>query len=137
MQKLSLKSCSRAAAGSAAIEFAVLAPVLLMVLFGVTFLGKMYFDQSTLQTAVESAGRMITLNSAVTQAQLQTAIQNQIGIIGNPTVTVTYAPTTLDGVSVEHLSASMTKTYAVPLLKKYTFTYKSDTYVAPNTYTGS
>ncbi len=137
MMRLALNSFSRAAAGSAAIEFAVLAPVMLLFLFGVMFLGKMYFDDSTLETAVESAGRTIALNSTVTQAQLQTAIQSQLTEIGNPTVTVTYSSTTLDGIAVEHLTASITKTYKVPLLKSYTVTFSSDTYVPPNSLAGS
>lgn len=127
----------RTASGSAAVQFAIVGPVFVAFIIAICVLGKMYFDTETLQTAVESAGRMIALNSSVTQSQLQTAIQNQLGSIGNPTVTVTYATTTISGVSVGHLSATLTRTYTVPLITTYNMTYTADTYLPPSSYVGS
>lgn len=97
----------------------------------------MYFDTQTLQTAVESAGRMMALNSNVTQSQLQTAIQNGLGSIGNPTVTVNYATVTINGVSVGHLSATLTRSYTVPLITTYNMNYTADTYLPASTFSGS
>ena len=128
---------SRGESGSAAIEFAVVGPLFIAMLMGIFWFGKAYFDTQTLQTAVESAGRTMALSSGVTQSQLQTAVQNGLADIGNPTVTVSYTTTTISGVSVGHLSATMTRSYVVPLLKTYTFTYTADTYLPSNTYTGS
>lgn len=130
------KPCA-ATSGSAAIEFAVVGPVLIAMLFGMYCFGEAYFDTQTLQTAVESAGRMMALSSNVTQSELQTAVQNGLASIGNPSVTVSYATTTVDGVSVGHLSATMTRSYFVPLLKTYNFTYTADTYLPSSTYAGS
>lgn len=127
----------RAESGSAAIEFAVLGPVFIVMVFGILCLGEIYFDTQTLQTAVESAGRTIALSSSVTQSQLQTAVQNGLGTIGNPAVTVSYTNTTISGVSVGHLSATMTRSYVVPLIKTYTLTYTADTYLPSSTYSGS
>ena len=97
----------------------------------------MYFDTETLQTSVEAAGRMIALNSNVTQSQLKTAIQNGLGSIGNPTVTVNYATVTINGVSVGHLSATLTRSYAVPLITTYNMVYTADTYLPPSAFSGS
>lgn len=124
-------------AGSAAVEFAIIGPVLVVLLFGIVIFGKIYFDRETLETAVESAGRTIALNSSVTQSQLQTAIQNGLGSIGNPSVTVNYATVTINGVAVGHLSATMTTSYVVPLWKTYSMTYTADTYLPPSSYVGS
>lgn len=126
-----------AAEGSAAIEFAVLAPVFFAFLFGIIYLGKIYLDTQTLQTAVESAGRLISVNSSVTQDQLKTAIQNQLGVIGSPTITVSYTTTTINGQSVGHLSATVTRTYVVPFITTYNMTYTAETYLSPNSYLGS
>lgn len=131
------KSARPDISGSAAIEFAVVGPVFLAVVFTVYAIGKIYLDTQTLQTAVESAGRMMALSSQVTQTQLQTAVQSGLGNIGNPTVTVTYATVTINGVSVGHLSASMTRRYTLPLIKSYNMTYTADTYLPPNSFTGS
>ena len=126
----------KAEAGSTAVEFAIVAPVLIGFLFVIVYVGKMYFDTQTLQTAVESAGRMIALNSSVTQDQLKTAIQNSIGVIGSPTITVSYTTTTISGQSVGHLTATMTRSYTVPLVTTYNMTYTAETYIPPNAYAG-
>lgn len=127
----------RNVSGSAAVEFAIIGPVFLAVAFAIYFVGRMYFDTETLQTSVESAGRMMALNSQVTQSQLQTAIQSGLGNIGNPTVTVSYSTVTINGVSVGHLSATMTRSYIVPLINTYNLTYTADTYLPPSSFTGS
>ena len=132
-----IRRSSDSTAGSAAIEFAVIGPVFIVILFAIVYLGKMYFDNETLQTAVESAGRTIALNSSVTQSQLQTAVQNGLSSIGNPTATVTYATVTINGVSVGHLTATITRAYPVPLLSNYNITLSADTYLPASSYVGS
>lgn len=127
----------RTGSGSAAVQFAIVGPVFTAFLFAILGLGKMYFDTETLQTAVESAGRMIALNSSVTQSQLTTAVQNGLGPIGNPSVTVNYATVTINGVSVGHLSATLTRSYWVPLITTYNMTYTADTYLPPSSFSGS
>jgi Flp pilus assembly protein TadG len=118
-----------ATAGSAAVEFAIVSPMLLALLFAIIYVGKMYLDTQTLQGAVESAGRMIVLNSGTTHDQLQTAIQNQLGVIGSPTITVSYTTTIVSGQSMGHLAATMTRTYMVPFITTYNMNYTADTYV--------
>jgi Flp pilus assembly protein TadG len=125
-----------ATSGSAAIQFAIVAPAFLALVFGIIYLGMIYFDTQTLQTAVESAGRMISLNSSVTQDQLKTAIQNQLGVIGSPTITVSYTTATINGQNVGHLTATMTRTYIVPLITTYNMNYTAETYLPPNAFAG-
>jgi len=118
-----------ATTGSAAIEFAVVAPMVLALLFAIIFIGKMYLDTQTLQAAVESAGRIVVVNSNATQDQLKTAIQNQLGVIGNPTITVSYTTAIISGQSTGHLAATMTRTYVVPLITTYNMAFTADTYI--------
>lgn len=127
---------SRSISGAAAVEFAIVGPIFVAVMFVIIVFGQMYFETETLQTAVESAGRMIALNANVTQSQLQTAIQNGLGAIGNPTVSVHYTTTLINGVSVGHLSATMTQSYVVPFVNNYSMTYTADTYLPASTYAG-
>ena len=124
-------------AGSAAVEFAIVGPLLVAFLIGIVSFGRVYFDTQTLQTAVESAGRTIALSSGVTQSQLQTAVQNGLANIGSPTVTVSYTTITVNGVSVGHLSATLTRSYVVPLINTYNMTYTADTYLPPSSYAGN
>jgi Flp pilus assembly protein TadG len=77
---LRLKSDSRK--GSAALEFAFIAPVFFVLLMGTFEAGIMFFSQSALQNALTTLGRQIrtgqTSNGAVTQAQFRTSICNMV-----------------------------------------------------------
>lgn len=75
-----LKADSRK--GSAAIEFAFIAPVFFVLLMGTFEAGIMFFSQSVLQNAVTTLGRQIRTgqdsNGGVTQAQFRTNICNMV-----------------------------------------------------------
>ncbi|HEX4160120.1 MAG TPA: TadE/TadG family type IV pilus assembly protein [Rhizomicrobium sp.] len=64
-----LRGCS----GSVAIEFALIAPVLALFLFGIIETGVIFFAQSTLQNASDDAARLVRTgqaqNNGMTQAQ--------------------------------------------------------------------
>ena len=77
---LRLKSDSRK--GSAALEFAFIAPVFFVLLMGTFEAGIMFFSQAALQNALTTLGRQIRTgqnsNSAVTQAQFRTSVCNMV-----------------------------------------------------------
>jgi Flp pilus assembly protein TadG len=68
--------------GSAAIEFAVIAPVFFILLMGIIENGVIYFAGSTLQYATDNAARYVRTGQAqtasMTQAQFRTMICNDI-----------------------------------------------------------
>ena len=55
---------ARNCSGSVAIEFALIAPVLALFLFGIIETGVIYFAQSTLQNAADDAGRLVRTGQA-------------------------------------------------------------------------
>ncbi|HLY04461.1 MAG TPA: TadE/TadG family type IV pilus assembly protein [Rhizomicrobium sp.] len=61
-------SCS----GSAAIQFAMIAPVLLLFLFGIIETGLIFFAQSNLQNAADDTARMVRTGQVQTNAMTQT-----------------------------------------------------------------
>ncbi len=66
--------------GSAAIEFAMIAPVFFLFLFGVIETGVIYFAQSTLTNAVEDAARAVRtgqLKGTLTADEMRTAVCNE------------------------------------------------------------
>jgi Flp pilus assembly protein TadG len=75
-----LKTDSRK--GSAAIEFAFVAPIFFVLLLGTFEAGIMFFSQAALQNALTTLGRQIRTGQAstggVTQAQFRTSICNMI-----------------------------------------------------------
>src|SRR5258708_14056434 len=68
--------------GSAALEFALIAPVFFILLLGIVENGVIYFASATLQYATDNAARYIRTGQAqaasTTQAQLRTRICNDI-----------------------------------------------------------
>lgn len=65
--------------GSAAIEFAMIAPVFFLFLFGIIETGVIYFAQSTLTNSVEDAARLVRtgqLKGTLTPDQMKTAVCN-------------------------------------------------------------
>ncbi|MDE2183440.1 MAG: pilus assembly protein [Alphaproteobacteria bacterium] len=69
--------------GSAAIEFALIAPVLFVFLMGIIETGVIFFAQFVLQNAVNDAARQIRTGqvaaSAMTQAQFRALVCSEIG----------------------------------------------------------
>lgn len=74
--------------GSAAIEFAMIAPVFFLFMFGIIETGVLYFAQSTLTNAIEDAARVVRtgqLKGTITADQMKTAVCN--GIASSPSGT--------------------------------------------------
>jgi Flp pilus assembly protein TadG len=71
-----------ARAGSAALEFALIAPIFFVLLMGTIEVGIMFFGQFLLQNATNDAARLIrtgqVASSAMTAAQFRTSICNEI-----------------------------------------------------------
>lgn len=64
--------------GSSALEFAVCAPILLALIFGVFALAWAQHSQSSVRFSVEQASRSLSLNPALTQAEIDRMIRNQV-----------------------------------------------------------
>jgi Flp pilus assembly protein TadG len=73
---------AQARAGSAAVEFAMIAPVFFLLLMGIMENGVIYFAGATLQNATDDIARQIRTGQAqaagMTQQQFRTAICNEI-----------------------------------------------------------
>lgn len=90
----------RAQEGAAAVEFAIVVPVLLLILFGIVDLGRMLFLQVSLAAASHegaraSALRQVTASNQATVAQaVATAVAQtapgaaRLGALGNATMSV-------------------------------------------------
>lgn len=74
--------------GSAAIQFAIVAPVLLLFLFGIIETGLIFFAQSSLQNAADDTARMVRTGqvqaNAITKAQyISTVCSEMTGLISS------------------------------------------------------
>ena len=64
--------------GGAAIEFAILAPVLFGILFGIVEVGRMFYVRHALEYATEQAARYYMLNPTTDSGSVTTYLQGQM-----------------------------------------------------------
>jgi Flp pilus assembly protein TadG len=81
---------ARGCSGTVAIEFALIAPVLALFLFGIIETGVIFFAQSALQNAADDAARLVRTgqaqNNGMTEAQyVQQICGDMSGLVGTST----------------------------------------------------
>ena len=69
-----MRRITRDTSGLGAVEFALIAPVLLAMLLGIAMLGILFLAQSGLKSAVEDAARYATIWPRPTQTQIEARI---------------------------------------------------------------
>jgi Flp pilus assembly protein TadG len=91
--------------GAAAVEMALVAPVLILFLFGIFEYGRFVFCYTTATNAVRDGCRFAIVNtqSAATHLDVKTAVDNKmatmINVVNNYTVTVFYADPSTSGLA--------------------------------------
>ena len=107
------------AAGTSAVEFAILAPIFFAITFGVIDAGRLVWTQMSMEHAVESAARCASIQSAdcVTVSQIQSYAAAQTPGLGLPTSAFSYTtPTCGSQVAATYryyyLSAAFSNSYS-------------------------
>ncbi len=103
--------------GVSALEFAFVAPLLVLMIIGVLQMGLVFYGHSALRNAVSEGARYATIHPRPTAAQVVTRINSKKatqarGTWGTPTVTYTQNATTRNW----HATISMTYTTKIDLL---------------------
>jgi Flp pilus assembly protein TadG len=121
--------------GSAAVEFALAAPILIALIFGIWNVGVMLFAGISIRDAVEVGARQATVFPRPTEQQLRQRInaryfgpQND-GAVAGPT----FAYGTRNGAPVVTIAMSYTHVINVPFLSPRTVTlsHQRTVYLAP------
>ena len=114
--------------GAVAVEFAIVSSIFISLLMGVTYLAIVLYTNLSLHWAVDRAIRTAMINPAVTQTAITSQVNGFLTGMGLPTATIAYsvsgAPPTA------HISATMTRSYTVPLISTFNINYAADAYVA-------
>jgi Flp pilus assembly protein TadG len=108
--------------GSAAVEMAIVLPVVMLFLFGLTEFGRAIWTQATLDYAVESAARCAAISATcATTALTQTyAVSRSAGLTVLPSVFTVTTPT-----CGKQVTATLPFQFAVPKLLPYVLTLTS------------
>lgn len=115
--------------GAAAPEFAVVATAFIMFVMAIAYIGLMLFTYAGVHWAVEDASRIAAVNTAATQNQVSTAVNNDLTSIGLPNATSVNYSVVNGSFPVATISATLTQSYAVPLISNLTITYSASTSV--------
>ena len=90
-----LRRFARQVSGGAAIEFALIAPVLLLFTFGITELGRAFFLQQNLVYATDRATRLLYITPTTSALTLKNTILANLFLADPKRLTVTVAATTV------------------------------------------
>ncbi len=85
------RNCSRDRRGAAAVEFAFVAPLLMMLLFGATELGRAMYIQNSVTAAARVGAREATLPSS-TQQTVESIVEQYTSEFSEGTTSVTVTP---------------------------------------------
>jgi Flp pilus assembly protein TadG len=102
--------------GAAAVEFALVVPLLLVLLIGIVEFSKAFNAQATLSAAAREAARTMTLANDATQAR--TAAQTAAGSLGLSSSAISISPATCaaDGSTTVTVTISYHQTFVAGLL---------------------
>ena len=105
--------------GGAGLEFALIAPFLVMLLFGIFAFGWAMNSVSSVRYTLETSSRSLQLQNTLTQADIQSIATQKLQALGLKDVNVTIA---IDPASGGFRMAHLTATYAFAI----NFPYFSD-----------
>ena len=114
----------RDTSGGAGLEFALIAPFLIMLLFGIFAFGWSFNSISTVRYTLETSSRALQLNNTLTQSQIQAIATKKLLALGlkNVTVTIVVDPAS-GGFKMAHLTASYAFVIEFPYFDQYPINY--------------
>jgi Flp pilus assembly protein TadG len=119
------KRFARDEQGGTAVEFALVAPGLMIFIFGIFWVGWVCYGTYTVHHALAQSARVLQLDPSKTQADLQTYVRAKVEAVGgssNVTVTLSLDPK-VNGTQLAHTVATYPMTFSVPFMGTFTYSY--------------
>ena len=110
--------------GGSGLEFALIAPFLIMLLFAIFAFGWSMNSISSVRYALEASARSLQLNNTLKQADIQAVATQKLQALGlqNVNVTITTDPAS-GGFAMAHVSASYNFVISFPYFSNYPISY--------------
>jgi Flp pilus assembly protein TadG len=102
--------------GAAAVELALVMPLLILFLFGIWELGWGLYNGGEVRHAVELGSRIYITNPSATSTDLSTAVASHLADVPISSVSLAVSSQTVSGASVEHITWSYRYTANIPLM---------------------
>lgn len=113
----------RARRGSTAVEFAIIAPVLVTFILGILMLGIAYHNAATIQWSLERSIRMAMIDEDVTLAEIEAAMADDLARAGSPDIVLSYTLEESGAVKLAVITADYEVPLNIPLLPALSLHY--------------
>lgn len=110
---------------SSALEFAILGPVFLMLIFGVIGLGWTIHAVSNVNYVAERVGRVLQLNPKMSEADITTTIRGQLSYLDPKQLTITLNKDSAGGINMGHANVRYDLVYDVPFVGSFPVSYRT------------
>ena len=109
--------------GATALEFAMVLPVFIALLFAIFQFGLAQHRIASLRYALNEASRAVMLNPEMTEAQVSDRVKAKLEALADPDVTVTLAITDHATGRIARLTGVYVAEVGVPLVATYPFSF--------------
>lgn len=115
-RRRSPRSLAADASGASAVEFGMIAPLLVILLFGICQAGWALHCASSVRYALDESARVVSINPQITAADVEAAMRERLEAFADPAISVSVSEdmdspnlriTNLRATYIHHLSAPM------------------------------
>ncbi|MBZ9605522.1 TadE/TadG family type IV pilus assembly protein [Phyllobacterium chamaecytisi] len=112
--------------GGTAVEFALVAPLLMMFLLGIIVFGWSMNAMSSVRYALEETSRALQLKKSLSQNEIEALVRDHVSQLGlqNITVSLTIDPPD-GGFKMAHVTATYNFVVDLPLINQYPVSYNA------------
>lgn len=117
--RASARTFARHKRGSAAIEFAMMAPVLFTILFGTFQLGWAYHCAGSVQFALERASRTLMVDADADQTDVRAIMDGFLDNVANDAFEVSLDQVVINGVTFSRATSTYQHTVDIPFVPPF------------------
>ncbi len=112
--------------GGTAVEFALVAPLLMMFLLGIIVFGWSMNAMSSVRYALEETSRALQLKKSLSQNEIEALVRAHVSQLGLQNITVSLAIDPPDGgFKMAHVTATYSFVVEIPLIDQYPVSYNA------------
>ena len=111
--------------GVMAVEFAIILPVFVVMLFGTMEVGGILYTKSTLQHAIETAGRYAMVHTAATSTEIEAEAISNSTYLGSLSPTFTIQSQVVSGITYSVITVTANYSVLTPMFTGRTISLSS------------
>jgi Flp pilus assembly protein TadG len=115
--------------GASAVEFALILPLFILLLFGIVELSRMMFVSSSVQYSVDRAARFAAIDADVSDADIENEINHLLAISNSPSVDISISRIMVGATTIARVSAHYDHLVSGPFIPAFTVGWDFETNV--------